>query len=415
MKTLIIIIAIIFLEQLSYSQWLSEGKIAEDVDLYCDEHRIQLDFDNQNTGWAVHWSKDSVFKTTNAGLNWTSYFIGDTSGLSSMHFINNNTGWVAGKRGTIAKSTNGGITWFLQNSGVRSWLYSIYFFDANTGMAVGSLDSNRVILRTTNSGSHWQILMRNNQSRLYSVYMQSSQIIHCVGASGTIIYSTNGGLNWINQLSGTGANLRDIVFSGTLGCAVGWNGVILTTTNNGTNWINRSFNTTNFYGVDFSGIDTGYVCGLGKMYKTVNGGVNWFQQTTPVPDTVNIKNVFCVNSQIVWAQPCYGNLIYTTNGGGPIGIQPISNEIPMDYVLAQNYPNPFNPNTKIRFSIPKSSFAELTVYDITGRMMAILVKEELKPGIYEVDWDASHRASGVYYYKLESENYTETKKMVLLK
>ena len=85
------------------------------------------------------------------------------------------------------------------------------------------------------------------------------------------------------------------------------------------------------------------------------------------------------------------------------------------FSLAQNYPNPFNPNTKIQFSISKSVFAKLTIYDITGRVMAILVNEDLKPGIYEVEWDASHRASGVYYYKLETESYTETKKMVLIK
>ena len=415
MKTLIIIIAMIFVNQLTFTQWLSDGKEEEIWDVYCDEHRIQIDFDNQNTGWAVHWAKDSVFKTTNAGLNWTSYFINDTNGLSSIHFINSNTGWVAGKHGIIAKSTNGGLSWFLQNSGVRSWLYAIYFFDPNIGMAVGSLDSNRVILRTTNGGTNWQIIARNNQSKLYSLFMQSSQIVHCVGDSGTIIYSTNGGLNWINQVSGTGSKLREIVFRGTKGYIVGWNGAILTTTNNGTNWVDRSFNSTNFYGVDFSGMDTGYVCGLGKMYKTVNGGVNWFQQTTPVPDTVNIKNVFCITSQIVWAQPCYGNLIYTTNGGSPLGIQPISNEIPSEYSLDQNYPNPFNPNTKIRFNIPRSSYTKLTIYDVTGRVMAILVNEDLKPGKYEVDWDASHRASGVYYYKLEAEGFSETKKMVLLK
>jgi len=83
--------------------------------------------------------------------------------------------------------------------------------------------------------------------------------------------------------------------------------------------------------------------------------------------------------------------------------------------LSQNYPNPFNPNTKIQFSIPKSSFTKLTVYDVTGRLMVILVNEELKRGKYEVAWDASHKASGVYYYKLEADGFSETKKMVLLK
>ncbi|MBZ0204191.1 MAG: T9SS type A sorting domain-containing protein [Ignavibacteria bacterium] len=98
-----------------------------------------------------------------------------------------------------------------------------------------------------------------------------------------------------------------------------------------------------------------------------------------------------------------------------LGVNQVSSKTPESFSLFQNYPNPFNPNTRIRFSVPKSSFTKLTIYDITGRVMAILVNEELKPGVYEVDWDASHRASGVYYYKLETQNFTETQKMVLIK
>lgn len=121
------------------------------------------------------------------------------------------------------------------------------------------------------------------------------------------------------------------------------------------------------------------------------------------------------NSQIGWALNLNGPTIYTTNGGNPIGIHTITNEIPTGYFLEQNYPNPFNPSTKIQFSIPNSAFTKLTIYDVTGRIMAILVNEELRPGKYEVDWDASHRASGRVYYKLETETFAETKRMVLIK
>ncbi|HMQ78734.1 MAG TPA: zinc-dependent metalloprotease [Ignavibacteria bacterium] len=116
--------------------------------------------------------------------------------------------------------------------------------------------------------------------------------------------------------------------------------------------------------------------------------------------------------------PLPGNLIRNKYNSAPclvIGIQPVSNEIPEKFDLSQNYPNPFNPGTMILFSIPKSLFAKLTIFDATGRMLAILVNEELRPGKYEVEWDASQHASGVYYYKMETDNFTETKKMILLK
>lgn len=418
MKTLIIIFVMLIYSHLSYPQWLNDGlQDQQDSD---QEPIPRIQFLNLNTGWLVHPSKkDTVFKTTDSGLNWVGHRTVDTNKLSGLFFLNNNTGWVAGYRGKIAKTTDGGVSWVLQNSGIQSWLNAVQFYDANTGFAVGSKDSNRVILRTTNGGSNWQVLVRNNQARLYSVAILSANMIYCVGDSGVVLFSSNAGNSWGNQSSGTISTLRDVIFKiygpNTIGWIAGKNGLLLTTTNGGTNWISRSFNSVNFYGIDFGSIDTGYVSGRGRIYKTINSGLNWLQQTTPVQDTVNIKDIFCINSQNVWAVPWSGQLIYTTNGGGPVGIQPISNQVPSGFSLAQNYPNPFNPNTKIRFSIPKYSFAKLIIYDITGRVMAILVNEQLKPGVYEVNWDASHRASGVYYYKLEADSYSETKRMVLLK
>ena len=100
-----------------------------------------------------------------------------------------------------------------------------------------------------------------------------------------------------------------------------------------------------------------------------------------------------------------------------IGINQISTGIPERFELSQNYPNPFNPTTKIKFAISGTSAAQtfLSVYDILGHEVAILVNQQLQPGTYEADWDASAYPSGVYYYKLEGDNFIETKKMVLIK
>jgi hypothetical protein len=105
----------------------------------------------------------------------------------------------------------------------------------------------------------------------------------------------------------------------------------------------------------------------------------------------------------------------------PIGIQPISTEIPTKFELFQNYPNPFNPVTKIRFDIPllrgvsEGRGVLLRIYDILGKEIAKLVNEDLKPGTYEIDWNAENYPSGVYFYSLITNNFTQTKKMVVLK
>ena len=85
------------------------------------------------------------------------------------------------------------------------------------------------------------------------------------------------------------------------------------------------------------------------------------------------------------------------------------------FKLAQNYPNPFNPKTTIKFDIAEQSDVSLKIYDILGEEVATLKKEILTPGRYTVEWDASKYSSGVYFYQLKAANFTEAKKMLLLK
>ena len=98
-----------------------------------------------------------------------------------------------------------------------------------------------------------------------------------------------------------------------------------------------------------------------------------------------------------------------------VGVEKDYSTIPTDYVLNQNYPNPFNPSTTIRFAIPQSEFVSLKVYDVLGNEVANLVNEELAAGSYKVQFDASSLTSGIYFYQITAGNYSETKKMNLIK
>lgn len=90
-------------------------------------------------------------------------------------------------------------------------------------------------------------------------------------------------------------------------------------------------------------------------------------------------------------------------------------EIPNYYSLQQNYPNPFNPSTNIKYTIPKTSAVTLKIYDVVGREVGVLVNELKQPGVYTVDFNASHLASGIYFYKIEAGDYSAVKKMMLVK
>jgi len=88
---------------------------------------------------------------------------------------------------------------------------------------------------------------------------------------------------------------------------------------------------------------------------------------------------------------------------------------PETFALYSNYPNPFNPSTKIRYAIPQAAFTSLKVYTILGQEVATLISEEKTPGVYEVNFDATNLTSGTYLYKLQAGDFSETKKMIILK
>lgn len=106
------------------------------------------------------------------------------------------------------------------------------------------------------------------------------------------------------------------------------------------------------------------------------------------------------------------NYKFTT---GTTGIAVIGNIIPDKYELHSNFPNPFNPSTSIKFDIPSNTFAKLVIYDVMGREVKILVNEKLSPGTYQTSFEGSSLNSGVYFYRLITDGFSETKRMLLIK
>ena len=161
--------------------------------------------------------------------------------------------------------------------------------------------------------------------------------------------------------------------------------------------------------------------------RSTDGGVSWGPDTRLTNNSANSEypsvSVFGSAVHVVWQDPRDSNYeIYYKRDptGNPIGIININSEIPKEFSLSQNYPNPFNPVTKIKFDVPsnvkrETSNMKLIIYGVLGREVATLVNEQLKPGTYEVEWDASNFPSGVYYYKLTAGDFVSTRKMVLLK
>ena len=97
------------------------------------------------------------------------------------------------------------------------------------------------------------------------------------------------------------------------------------------------------------------------------------------------------------------------------GVPVTARNVPAHFSLSQNYPNPFNPVTTIEFSLPEASDYRLTIYNIEGRLVDEFQGRADAPGVFHVDWNAGDRASGVYLYRLDAGQYSQTRKMLLLK
>jgi hypothetical protein len=174
-----------------------------------------------------------------------------------------------------------------------------------------------------------------------------------------------------------------------------------------------------FYCLYFINQNTGYCGGTnGNIYKTTNGGINFSTQTPPVNAGIR-KLQFTSNDTGYAIAYIDGNNMFclkTTTGGG-VFISQVSTSVPDNFFLSQNFPNPFNPSTKFTYDLKVKTVVELSVFDVTGRKIAELFNGEQSLGKYESVFDASlyGLTSGIYFYRLKTNEFTETKKMVLVK
>ncbi len=426
-------------------------------------------FVNASVGWVVGQG-GVIMKTTDGGATWTQQGSGTTSWLNTVRFGDSKTGWAAGANGTIVKTTNGGATWTTQQCGTTSTIEGGWFTSINTGVHVVE---NGMILRTQNGGTNWSSIQSSTTQPLNAAHFPSSTVGWAAGANGKIIKTTDGGGTWFDQPSGTTQNLNSVAFANTdTGWVVGDGGTIRWTTNGGTTWSSQISGTTeNLRGVFFVNAHHGYAVGLNNTileyavihavpiqlasftaavvnnhtvrldWRTISevnnygfeveraiGSPTGFVVITtsiiPGHGTTNEPRNYTFTDNNAPSGRLYYRLKQidldgTINYTEPISVDVLTgvgeNVLPTEFSLKQNYPNPFNPSTKIEFSIAKAGFVSLKVYDILGREAATIVNERLNQGNYTKTFSGEGLSSGVYWYKLTSSSFSQTKKFVLSK
>ena len=366
------------------------GGAGEDKEwIFCDPVITNTTYNNIFISWTSFGPQPGIKfrKSTNGGLNWSStvnigdntsgqgsnicsgtgsqiYVVWDAGGIKFDKSTNGGTSFGADYSLTTVSTTNGFpfICCDYSNNSTRGNVYVIWddmrggnsdvWFQRSTNGGANWLTSPVRVNDVTTNSQYWPVMQCDNNGILYAMYYDNR--------GGSLVntyvaYSTDAGTTWSNQL------MSDSSFTAT---PVG-----------GTSGDVR-------YG-DYIQIDA------------YNGKV--------IP---------------VWTDDRKGTPnqeIYTANLSGLLAVNPVSTEIPLDFALYQNYPNPFNPVTRINFDMPSSAFVSIKLFDILGRVVKVLVSQNLNAGSFYTELDASGLSGGVYFYKIEAGAFVESKKLVLVK
>lgn len=403
------------------------------IDLNYDLSTLQYqsaDYDITNTAMLQGGTQDNNKMTsTNAGVDWNQRTTGD-GGYTIVDPVNTNFVYGQYVNGSIQRSANTGVSFTnITPSGSTGGLfynpYEMAPGDHNT-IVFGRADiwkTSNAQTATTSSG--WvQIattaIVGGSVSAIGISWTNTGKIY--IGTSnGRILTTTDNGTNWAAQTGFpyvsdfTVDQSNDNICYATLGGTGGTH--VLKTTNGGVNWVNITSNMPNIAAnsvvlrtatprMIIVGTDIG-------VFQSVDEGASWvsFNSGMPVNEIYDMK--YKQSAGIILAAT-HGRGCWTFDLGSVLGTDPYS-IIPKTFELSQNFPNPFNPETKIKFGLPKGGNVKISVYDVVGKQVEELVNSNFNAGTFEVTWNAANYSSGVYFYRLETEGFAETKQMILVK
>lgn len=429
----------------TYSQWTLAGAVTSAGTF------PSVSVVNQNLVWVAGGTNTpTIWRTTNGGTNWTSI---PTNGMTLDVFcvwaIDENTAYVgnggaaggAGGNATFYKTTNAGVNWTSAGStgGSAGFINGIVFSKTNPMFGFAESDPPTGsgqpywISKTTDGGATWTVSnppgfpgAASSQNSLVAI--DPSFYAWGNNVAPSMIVTTDGGATYNNRpasvIAGTftsGLAFSDDKMTGLIASSTSLPNVARTT-NAGVNWtaVNVGTGVGGYCTIKWiTGTNTCYLSSAtgasGCVKKSTDGGLTWTTMTTSGLTGITHMEFYRSGTTV------YG---FAATGSGAIlkvtdvvtEVNQINTLTPSEFSLAQNYPNPFNPTTTINFSIPNSSDVSIKVYDALGKEVASLVNEYKNAGNYSVDFTAaSNLTSGIYFYTMSAGNFTQTKKLMLVK
>ncbi len=368
--------------------------------------------------------------STNYGMEWIQRTTGD-GGYTIVDPVDVNVVYGQYVNGSIQRSANYGVSFssITPNGSTGGLFYNPY------EMAPG--DHNTIIFGRADVWKTWQAqtatsttgwrqiastsIINGNVSAI-GISNQDTGKIYIGTSNGRIHVTTNGGINWATQTGFPYVSDFWVDRENDNVCYATFGGVsvdkhVYKTTNGGQNWFSISSNLPNIGHSSivirhtaprmiFVGTDLG-------VFSSTNDGASWVSFNTGFPN-VEVYDLKYKEAPGILLAATHGRGCFTFDLNSIVSVENTSVNAE-GYSLSQNYPNPFNPSTVIRYNLKSQSNVILKVFDAIGREVKTLVDRVQNPGIHSVTFEAGNLPAGVYYYKLNAGEYSDVKKMILVK
>jgi photosystem II stability/assembly factor-like uncharacterized protein len=405
-------------------------------------------FYNTNIGWtqAEGWisggiSSPRLLKTTDGGITWEMHTDPWLSSDAYIQFFDSLYGYRTGSELPFFRTTDGGETWELVSWYGYMVTMSMQFLTKEIGwMSIDGPVLTTAVIKTINGGEDWfgNIAFQCSALSTYLSFVDTltGWVVQwsCISPGTEIWHTSDGGTSWDLQYIYP-LSPRKIFFTDSLH---GWvisryTGTILHTSNGGVIPVELTsfsaeviddgvmLNWTTATEINNQGFEIQRQVGSQQLAvgNLPNGESSWetIGYVAGFGTTTEPKSYSFTDENVTTG--IYKYHLKQIDYDGTFSFSDIVevefNQVPEEFRLYQNYPNPFNPKTSIQYAISSRQFVTLKVYDILGNEIATLVNEEKQPGVYEVEFDASSLASGIYLYQLKTGAFVQTNKMVLLR
>ena len=383
-------------------------------DFYCETTTFlpfkDVHFIDSLQGWVIGYSPPpscyaSCARTIDGGKNWEFLFDNVQWIIKGVCFSDENNGWIAGEgslpdRGIIRHTTDGGYTWTVQYSDIGQRYTDVHFTDSLYGWAVG--ESGRVV-HSNDGGENWNVQSTLTMETLFKVSFINRNSGWIAGSNGMVLRTNDGGNNWEQQVTGTSQYLYDIKFFDQYnGFAVGDSGTILHTMDGGNTWqLNGSGTQNRLCGVAITSTVNAWAVGVnGEILYTINGGITWEQDASPA-NVASYLGLCFTDENMGWAVGSPGVIIHIDNGT-IVNVEETKDRI-TNSLTTVHFPNPFTNGVTIKYYLEKPSKVILRIFNSQGKQIDEVAIEQSQ-GNNTLKWNARNCQSGIYYYRVETNN-----------